>query len=60
MAQVLEKLFLEKVAEMPEEEYEISALTTKGPVKGARKSTIGIFIIRIEGLIEFYTYRYTI
>nr|F1QW93.2 RecName: Full=Bromodomain testis-specific protein [Danio rerio] len=42
MAQVLEKLFLEKVAEMPEEEYEISALTTKGPVKGARKSTIGL------------------
>ncbi|XP_056315783.1 bromodomain testis-specific protein isoform X2 [Danio aesculapii] len=42
MAQVLEKLFLEKVAEMPEDEYEMSALTTKGPVKGARKSTIGL------------------
>ncbi|TRY66366.1 hypothetical protein DNTS_035184 [Danionella cerebrum] len=41
MAQVLEKLFLEKVAEMPQEEFEISTLTTKGPVKGGRKSAMG-------------------
>lgn len=44
MAQVLEKLFLEKVAEMPEDEYEMSALTTKGPVKGARKHIIGMHL----------------
>ncbi|KAL1272921.1 hypothetical protein QQF64_028783 [Cirrhinus molitorella] len=39
MAQALEKLFLEKVAKMPQEEFEISALTTKAPVKGGRKPT---------------------
>ncbi|RXN14021.1 bromodomain testis-specific -like isoform X2 [Labeo rohita] len=39
MAQALEKLFLEKVANMPQEEFEISALTTKAPVKGGRKPT---------------------
>ncbi len=42
MAQALEKLFLEKVAKMPQDEFEISALTTKAPVKGERKSTAGI------------------
>lgn len=39
MAQGLEKLFLEKVAKMPQDEFEISALTTKAPLKGGRKST---------------------
>ncbi|XP_042614132.1 bromodomain testis-specific protein-like isoform X2 [Cyprinus carpio] len=39
MAQALEKLFLEKVANMPQEEFEISALTSKAPVKGGRKPT---------------------
>ncbi|XP_059416460.1 bromodomain testis-specific protein-like isoform X2 [Carassius carassius] len=39
MAQALEKLFLEKLAKMPQEEFEISALTFKAPVKGGRKST---------------------
>ncbi|XP_026069646.1 bromodomain testis-specific protein-like isoform X6 [Carassius auratus] len=39
MAQALEKLFLEKVAKMPQDEFEIAALTSKAPVKGARKST---------------------
>ncbi|XP_026119302.1 bromodomain testis-specific protein isoform X1 [Carassius auratus] len=39
MAQALEKLFLEKVANMPQDEIEISALTTKAPMKGGRKST---------------------
>lgn len=42
MAQALEKLFLEKVANMPQEEFEISALTSKAPVKGGRKPTAGI------------------
>ncbi len=42
MAQGLEKLFLEKVAKMPQDEFEISALTTKAPLKGGRKSTAGI------------------
>ncbi|XP_051752640.1 bromodomain testis-specific protein isoform X2 [Ctenopharyngodon idella] len=39
MAQMLEKLFLEKVAEMPQDEFEISAVTNKAPLKGGRKST---------------------
>uniref|UniRef100_A0A673GH19 Bromodomain testis-specific protein-like n=1 Tax=Sinocyclocheilus rhinocerous TaxID=307959 RepID=A0A673GH19_9TELE len=42
MAQALEKHFLEKMAKMPPEEFEISALTSKAPVKGGRKSTAGI------------------
>lgn len=42
MAQILEKVFLEKVAEMPQEEFEISAVTNKAPLKGGRKSTTGI------------------
>ncbi|XP_030646936.1 bromodomain testis-specific protein [Chanos chanos] len=41
MAQALEKLFLEKVSQMPEEECEIPAVTAKAPVKG-RKSTAGL------------------
>ncbi|XP_016325252.1 bromodomain testis-specific protein-like isoform X4 [Sinocyclocheilus anshuiensis] len=39
MAQALKKHFLEKMAKMPQEEFEISALTSKAPVKGGRKST---------------------
>ncbi|XP_067315652.1 bromodomain testis-specific protein isoform X2 [Pseudorasbora parva] len=42
MAQDLEKYFLEKVAQMPQDEFEISALTTKAPLKGGRKSTTGL------------------
>ncbi|XP_062371602.1 bromodomain testis-specific protein isoform X2 [Sardina pilchardus] len=40
MAQALEKHFLEKVADMPQEETEMSAVTTKAPGKG-RKSLSG-------------------
>ncbi|KAG1940801.1 bromodomain testis-specific protein isoform X1 [Pimephales promelas] len=42
MAQDLEKYFLEKVAQMPQDEFEISTLTTKAPLKGGRKSTTGL------------------
>lgn len=42
MAQALEKLFLEKVAEMPQDEYEITTVTNKAPLKGKRKSSTGI------------------
>ncbi|KAK7144652.1 hypothetical protein R3I94_010924 [Phoxinus phoxinus] len=42
MAQDIEKYFLEKVAQMPQDEFEISALTTKAPLKGGRKSTTGL------------------
>uniref|UniRef100_A0A3B1JKN7 Bromodomain, testis-specific n=1 Tax=Astyanax mexicanus TaxID=7994 RepID=A0A3B1JKN7_ASTMX len=37
MAQALEKLFLEKVSEMPQDECEITAVTNKAPLKGRRK-----------------------
>ncbi|KAM9478802.1 bromodomain testis-specific protein isoform 13-T19 [Salvelinus alpinus] len=37
MAQALEKIFLQRMAEMPQEETEISAITTKTPVKGVVK-----------------------
>lgn len=46
MAQMLEKLFLEKVAEMPQDEFEISAVTNKAPLKGGRKSTTGILTLK--------------
>ncbi|XP_051562408.1 bromodomain testis-specific protein isoform X3 [Myxocyprinus asiaticus] len=37
MAQALEKHFLDKVSQMPQDECEISALTSKAPVKAGRK-----------------------
>lgn len=41
MAQTLEKLFLQKVSQMPKEECDITSVTTKDPVKG-RKTNAGI------------------
>lgn len=41
MAQVLEKMFLQKVALMPPEENEVSSITIKAPEKG-RKSSTGV------------------
>ncbi|XP_070764468.1 bromodomain testis-specific protein [Enoplosus armatus] len=40
MAQTLEKLFLHKVSQMPKEECDVTAITTKEPVKG-RQSNAG-------------------
>lgn len=51
MAQALEKIFLQRVAEMPQEETEISAITTKTPVKGGRKSSAGKLHSLSSGLI---------
>lgn len=42
MAQALEKLFLEKVSEMPQDEWEITAVTNKAPLKGRRMSAAGM------------------
>ncbi|XP_049911904.1 bromodomain testis-specific protein isoform X2 [Epinephelus moara] len=36
MAQTLEKLFLHKVSQMPKEEWEVTAITAKEPVKGKK------------------------
>ncbi|XP_042339672.1 bromodomain testis-specific protein isoform X2 [Plectropomus leopardus] len=40
MAQTLEKLFLQKVSQMPKEEWEVTTITAKDPVKG-RNTTAG-------------------
>uniref|UniRef100_A0A8P4G162 Bromodomain-containing protein 2 n=1 Tax=Dicentrarchus labrax TaxID=13489 RepID=A0A8P4G162_DICLA len=42
MAQSLEKLFLQKVSQMPKEECEIAAITIKEPLKGRKMNTGGI------------------
>ncbi|XP_028817332.1 bromodomain testis-specific protein isoform X2 [Denticeps clupeoides] len=42
MAQALEKLFLEKVSKMPLDECEISAVTTKAPLKGRKTSAVPV------------------
>ncbi|XP_059197130.1 bromodomain testis-specific protein isoform X2 [Centropristis striata] len=39
MAQTLEKLFLQKLSQMPKEEYEVTAIATKEPVKGRNTNT---------------------
>ncbi|KAM3619468.1 uncharacterized protein V6R79_008716 [Siganus canaliculatus] len=39
MAQTLEKLFLQKLSQMPEEEHEVSSVTAKEPVKGKKLNT---------------------
>ncbi|KAM7388725.1 hypothetical protein PAMP_024882 [Pampus punctatissimus] len=39
MAQTLEKLFLHKVSQMPKEEFEVTAVTTKDLVKGRKTNT---------------------
>ncbi|XP_070688157.1 bromodomain testis-specific protein [Pempheris klunzingeri] len=39
MAQTLEKLFLQKVSQMPKEECDITSITAKEPVKGRRTNT---------------------
>lgn len=42
MARTLEEVFLQKVSQMPKEEYEVTAIMTKEQVKG-KKTNAGIF-----------------
>ncbi|XP_064186633.1 bromodomain testis-specific protein isoform X3 [Anguilla rostrata] len=42
MAQALEKLFLQKVAQMPQEEVEVSTITAKAPGKGRKPTSVAV------------------
>ncbi|XP_023855158.1 bromodomain testis-specific protein-like isoform X3 [Salvelinus sp. IW2-2015] len=60
MAQALEKIFLQRVAEMHQEETEISAITTKTPVKGGRKSSAGIIKLRPQSPVSEVVFQQTV
>uniref|UniRef100_A0A4W5LJ96 Bromodomain testis associated n=1 Tax=Hucho hucho TaxID=62062 RepID=A0A4W5LJ96_9TELE len=60
MAQALEKIFLQRVAEMPQEETEISALTTKTPVKGGRKASAGMVKLRPQSPVSEVVFQQTV
>ncbi|XP_029542374.2 bromodomain testis-specific protein-like isoform X2 [Oncorhynchus nerka] len=60
MAQALEKIFLLRVAEMPPEETEISAITTKTPVKGGRKSSAGMIKLRPQSPVSEVVFQQTV
>ncbi|XP_017571059.1 bromodomain testis-specific protein isoform X3 [Pygocentrus nattereri] len=60
MAQALEKLFLEKVAEMPQEECEVTAVTIKAPLKGRRKSTTGLGKMRPQSPVSEVVFQQTV
>ncbi|KAI4903257.1 hypothetical protein NFI96_024557 [Prochilodus magdalenae] len=60
MAQVLEKLFLEKVADMPQDECEVIAVTNKAPLKGRRKSTTGLGKIRSHSPVSEVVFQQTV
>ncbi|XP_031689421.1 bromodomain testis-specific protein isoform X4 [Oncorhynchus kisutch] len=60
MAQALEKIFLQRVAEMPLEETEISAITTKTPVKGGRKSSAGMIKLRPQSPVSEVVFQQTV
>ncbi|XP_041914065.1 bromodomain testis-specific protein isoform X2 [Alosa sapidissima] len=59
MAQALEKHFLEKVADMPQEETEMSAVTTKAPGKG-RKSLSGLVKQRPQSPVSEVVFQQTV
>ncbi|KAK6313920.1 hypothetical protein J4Q44_G00153790 [Coregonus suidteri] len=61
MAQALEKIFLQRVAEMPQEETEISDITTKTPVKGGRKSSsAGVVKLRPQSPVSEVVFQQTV
>ncbi|KAL2090349.1 hypothetical protein ACEWY4_015037 [Coilia grayii] len=59
MAQALEKFFLEKVADMPQEETETSAVTTKAPGKG-RKLSAGLVKQRPHSPVSEVVFQQTV
>ncbi|XP_071392193.1 bromodomain testis-specific protein [Centroberyx affinis] len=59
MAQNLEKLFLQKVAQMPKEESEVSAVTTKAPGKG-RKTNPGAVKLRPHSPVSEVVFQQTV
>ncbi|KAL7891139.1 hypothetical protein AOLI_G00006150 [Acnodon oligacanthus] len=60
MAQALEKLFLEKVSEMPQEECEVTAVTNKAPLKGRKKSTTGLGKMRPQSPVSEVVFQQTV
>ncbi|XP_041705384.2 bromodomain testis-specific protein isoform X2 [Coregonus clupeaformis] len=60
MAQALEKIFLQRVAEMPQEETETSVITTKNPVKGGRKSSAGVIKLRPQSPVSEVVFQQTV
>ncbi|XP_046691918.1 LOW QUALITY PROTEIN: bromodomain testis-specific protein [Silurus meridionalis] len=60
MAQALEKLFLEKVAEMPQDEFVITAVTNKAPLKGRRISTAVMGKIRPQSPVSEVVFQQTV
>ncbi|XP_027002681.1 bromodomain testis-specific protein isoform X8 [Tachysurus fulvidraco] len=60
MAQALEKLFLEKVAEMPQDECEITAVTNKAPLKGRRMSATGLGKMRPQSPVSEVVFQQTV
>ncbi|XP_062853383.1 bromodomain testis-specific protein isoform X1 [Trichomycterus rosablanca] len=60
MAQALEKLFLEKVAEMPQDEHEVFAVTNKAPLKGKRKPFAGLVKTRPQSPMSEVVFQQTV
>ncbi|XP_058258800.1 bromodomain testis-specific protein isoform X4 [Hemibagrus wyckioides] len=60
MAQALEKLFLEKVSEMPQDECEITAVTNKAPLKGRRMSATGLGKMRPQSPMSEVVFQQTV
>ncbi|KAJ7986417.1 hypothetical protein DPEC_G00339680 [Dallia pectoralis] len=60
MAQTLEKAFLQRLAEMPQEETEISAITAKTPVKGGRKCSAGVLKLRPQSPVSEVVFQQTV
>ncbi|TVK90589.1 Bromodomain testis-specific protein [Bagarius yarrelli] len=60
MAQALEKAFLEKVAEMPQDECEIVAVTNKAPLKGRRIPAAGLGKMRPQSPVSEVVFQQTV
>ncbi|XP_066519060.1 bromodomain testis-specific protein isoform X2 [Hoplias malabaricus] len=60
MAQALEKMFLEKVAVMPQDEYEVTAVTNKAPLKGRKKTTTGLEKLRPQSPVSEVVFQQTV
>ncbi|KAG7488247.1 hypothetical protein MATL_G00032380 [Megalops atlanticus] len=59
MAQALEKLFLQKVAQMPQEETEVSMVTPKAPGKG-RKPPTGTVKLKPQSPVSEVVFQQTV
>lgn len=60
MAQAIEKLFLEKVAELPQDECEIPAVTNKAPLKGRRNPITVLGKVRPQSPVSEVVFQQTV